>query len=140
MVKTYKGLLSLICCLLLATVFSLPLAAQSTAPQSTPQSDVNQDRNLSTPSTPSDQYNSAHPSAAPETQPTDLDREKPADSSDKPQDRSTDPARSDSSSRDDSSRTDSDSGRLPGTASGIPLVGLIGAASLFGAAIRRRYF
>src|SRR3954464_11691313 len=113
MVKTYKKLMSLIGCGLLASAFTLPLAAQSTAPSTTPStapgSDVNRDMNPdrdqtapvtpstpASPSSPSDQYNqSTQPSATtPESQPRNLDREKPADSSGQSgtmQDRSKDP-------------------------------------------------
>ena len=130
MLKTNRGLLALVCCLLLVTAFSLPLAAQDSTPQTTPPpSDTYQDRSVSTPATPSNQLD--NPSN------TDQDREKPSDPSVQPQDRSTSeqPA-----TMQNKSSANSDEKRLPGTASGMPLVGLIGAASLVGSAIRRRYF
>ena len=179
MLKTNKGLLASLCCLLLVCAFALPVAAQSTTPQQdrnpsdsrdvpptvngaptnpdaeqpavttpNPNPELNRDVDSEqvTPQTPERNPSPATPPS--QTTPSQTPSQTPERSvtpSRPTQDTApaTMPAQSTPSTARPTTAADRSAeaaeGSLPGTASGLPLVGLIGAASLLGAAIRRRF-
>jgi hypothetical protein len=162
MFKTYKGLLSLVCGLLLGTAFTLPVAAQKTTPsddnqniqdqgqispsQSTQPSETSPSQvNPNDVSPTSDQYNSDT-----DQQGTDVNRQKPADTGVRQDQGTSGEHKTHPRSKEYQQRNKGMSGtttgtseeegsphRLPRTASPVPMSGLIGAVSMLGFAIRR---
>jgi hypothetical protein len=134
MLKSCKGLLAVVCSLLLATAFSLPVAAQSSTNPDNNQSLSNQNQSPGTQSqpgstqqtTPSDmdrnQSNSDRYNSDVNQSNSDVNRQKPADTGVQDQ---------------DTNQNTTNNENLPRTASGLPLGGLIGAISMLGFAIRR---